>query len=378
MLRALVSLRTLLLGGATAAVVCFSQVAGASALGDLAASMQPGSFAQLTPMTGWNSGSVLSPLSMAGCTSGDYVTSYADKAAWDPTQRRVLFLGQAHGQCYGGEFVIYDDATNAWSVGPWPSGICQNGTSTNPCFDHAYDNNTVNPATGVFYYRDYGSPTVLQYQNGAWSALPKIPAQDMQCCSALEFFPPLNELIFIDGDWGVWAYSLSKGSWTQLANSDVANGTPGLPNLPMAPTSVFAEYNPVQQTLLFGGSTHLYKMNASGQITTLNPAPMTLGPANTVVSVDPVGGKYLVLSGSSMYQYDVTTDTWTQLAIAVPPALMGLGGVGDGLVAADLPTYGVVMYIKYNNASSVVYLYKHSPTPAAAVKPLPPTAVQAK
>ncbi len=354
--------------------------ASASPLSDLAGSMQPGTFAELTSMSGWNSGAILSPSDISGCTSGDYITSYADKAAWDPVSRRVLMLGQAHGVCYGGRFVAYDDASNTWSIQPWPSQICQSGTSSSPCFDHAYDNNTVDPATGRFYYRAYGSSTVLQFQGGSWTSLPSIPMNNLQCCSALEFFPAMGKLIFVDGDWGVWAYNPTAKSWAQMANGDAANNAAGLPNLPMAPTSVFALYNPVQQILLFGGANHLYKMSSSGTITTMKTPPFTVGAANAVISVDPVGGKFLALSGSSMYQYDAGTDTWGQLSITVPATLMGLNGVGDGLVASDVTTYGVVMFIKYNNASSKVYLYKHSasapvqsvPVP---VKPDPPTNV---
>jgi len=78
-----------------------------------------------------------------------------------------------------------------------------------------------------------------------------------------------------------------------------------------------------------------------------------------------------------MYQYDSSSDTWTTLAIALPSVLTSLGGVGDGLVETMVTTYGVIMYTKYSNSSSAVYLYKHSPTPAEKVKPDPPTAVTA-
>ena len=51
----------------------------------------------------------------------------------------------------------------------------------------------------------------------------------------------------------------------------------------------------------------------------------------------------------------------------VPAVLSGLSGYGDGLVAAPISTYGVIMYVKYDFSNSAVYLYKHS----ASETPLP-------
>jgi hypothetical protein len=130
--------------------------------------------------------------------------------------------------------------------------------------------------------------------------------------------------------------------------------------------------------VLFGGGSNLYKINASGQVTTLHSPPVALGVTQAIESYDPVGGKFIVLSGNSMYQYDVSTDTWSQLAISVPQVLTAMLGVGDGLVETPVTSYGVIMYTKYDNSSSAVYLYKHSPTPAVQVKPDPPTSVKAQ
>jgi hypothetical protein len=357
-------------------------ISHASALSDAANSMQPGTFAQVTGMNGWNAGAILSP--GGGCTTSDYITQFADKAAWDPVGQHVYFVGQTHGSCYGGEFVEYTDSNSTWSVGPWPSGICQSGTPSSPCFSHAYGHNTVDPTTGDFYYRQYNSVKFFRFRNGSWSTLPAPSPQSSQCCGALEYFKDMNRLLFLDGDWGLWAFNPSTNAWTQLANTHVANAAPGLPNLDMSSYNNFAVYDPVQKLVLFGGGTNVYAISANGTITTKKAAPVSLGTTQGVVSVDPVGGKYLVLSGSSMYQYDPSADSWTKLAITLPPVFTSLDGVGDGLVAADVTTYGAIMYIKYDMGSSAVYLYKHSPSapvapppapPPAAVKPEPPTNV---
>src|SRR6185503_1481673 len=128
--------------------LALSGSARATQLSETAAGMAPGTFVELTPMNGWNQGGILTPSDIAGCSDGDYITQYSEKAAWDPVGRRLLFVGQSHGNCYGGRFVSYTDATNTWVEEPWVPGICKSGTSSNPCFNHGYDHSTADPATG--------------------------------------------------------------------------------------------------------------------------------------------------------------------------------------------------------------------------------------
>ena len=231
--------------------------ANATALSDVAGSMQPGTFAELPSMSGWNSGSILNPLDVSGCTTGDYITQYAEKAPWDPVNKRMVFVGQTHGSCYAGRFVMYSDSSNSWSQGPWPSGVCQSGTASSPCFSHAFGHNTVDTTTGDFYFRQAYTMKFFRFRGGSWSSIPAPPTQSSQCCGALEYFPDMKRLLYLDGDWGLWAYDPSANSWKQLANASVANATAGLLNLAMPSTVVFSLYNPVQKVVLFGGDTHL-------------------------------------------------------------------------------------------------------------------------
>jgi hypothetical protein len=75
--------------------------------------------------------------------------------------------------------------------------------------------------------------------------------------------------------------------------------------------------------------------------------------------VDPVSGDYLVLRRQSsplFYQYDIAADEWKVLpmypfADANSPDLSA--------VAAPIPEYGVVMFLKYGYEPAEVWLYKH-------------------
>lgn len=374
-MRVFTSLRAIAVLAAAVFAGLGSSVTSAGALRDLATSMPAGSWAELTSMNGWNSGAVL-VASEFGCTSNDYITQYAEKAAWDPVNDRVLFVGQAHGTCYGGRFVMYSESSNSWSKGPWPSGVCQSGTATSPCFSHAYDHNTTDPRNGDMYFRQAFTMRFYRFRSGEWASIPAPPTGGSQCCGALEFFPDMDRLIFIDGDWGVWAFNPSTNAWTAVANTNLTNQVAGLPNVPMISYNNFALYNRVQKTLLFGGGSNLYKMSSSGAITKLRAPPVSLGVTQTVISVDPVSGKHILLTNSATYEYDLPSDTWRTLSTTVPATLKALDGVGDGLVQAPITEYGVIMFIKYDNAGSKVYLYKHSPS-AALQTPSPPTDVTA-
>src|SRR5262249_43509468 len=156
-------------------------------------------------------------------------------------------------------FMMYSESTNTWSYGPYPPVGCQSGTPTNPCFAHGYDHSTVDPATGDFYYRHYNSTKVYRYRGGSWAAIAPIALSSIQCCGALEYFPDMGRLIFVDGDWGVMAYNPSTDSWSRVANGNV-NVVSTLAVLTMSSYNNFAVYNPVAKVVLFGGGKSLYRL----------------------------------------------------------------------------------------------------------------------
>src|SRR3989304_247049 len=78
------------------------------------------------------------------------ILQYASKAKWDPFTKRFLFIGQGHYSSQ--KFISYTEATNTWAEEPRPSWDC----SATGCISHAYEHNTIDPATGNFYYGFYG------------------------------------------------------------------------------------------------------------------------------------------------------------------------------------------------------------------------------
>src|SRR5262245_38171579 len=80
-------------------------------LGTVASSMQPGTWAELTNMNGWKMGAGYVIDERDGTNVNILV--FADKAVWDPVNRRLLFQGGPHQGT--SRAVQYDEQTNAWT-----------------------------------------------------------------------------------------------------------------------------------------------------------------------------------------------------------------------------------------------------------------------
>ncbi len=336
---------------------------GGTVLGDLAAKMPPGTWAELN--TSGFSGAFLET------APGAPITIYADSAAWDPNSRRFLYLGAPHMQPW--KFILYDDLTNMWSSGPLPESCMAIPAG---CIGHGYDHNAINQAAGDFYHRPYNSRNVYQYKGGAWSPLPAISSSVMPVVGitgGLQYFPELGGLVYIQGaDGGVYFLKTGTSQWSSLAQ-----------NLAMGPYHNFIEYNPVHKVMIFGGGnnrTDIYKLDATGTITKMKNAPSGyyIGINSTIVAVDPVSGKFLIFGpDGSFYAYDIITDTW-QLQGGTRPQLV-IPDTNRSAIVSPISTYGVVMFVTYDGPNSKVYLYKHSPMgPPDTTSPAAPTGLQAR
>ena len=310
-------------------------LASGTVLGDLANSMQPGTFKTLQT-NGFSNGAILAPSGPS-----NFITMFSDSAEWDPKYKTVHFIGASHDNSLT-TYVRYADSTNSWATIPTP---IPNGTL------HGYDHNAVNTTTGDFFHRPFNNSTIHKFSpsNGTWSQF-SLPESNFQITGGLEFFPEMNSLVYVDSHIGVWTRHLGTGSWTKRSNA-----------LPMGSYHTFIEYNPVHKVVIFGGGQNnktVYKMDSGGSITRMGDAPVGLGVGTdeSRVSVDPVSGDYIVLkSDRKMYAYNVVKDQWTTLGVTYPS-----GNPAWGTIEASIATYGVIMFIHYDFSNSAVYLYKHS------------------
>jgi hypothetical protein len=319
----------------------------ASVLGDLAASMKAGEWAELS--TG---GFTVSLLTMGD--ESHNIFQYTDDFTWDPVSRQILFVGNPHGPYDApGKFVVYEEATNSWKAQPKNFSV----------FWHAYDHNAINVSRREFYHRHNSDVFRYRIDSKSWDALPDLPSNSV-CCGALEWFPDLDRLVFVGGSNSsgeIMLFNFSTNQWTRHSFRPV-----------LGVYHHFAEYNPVHKVLVFGGGNSnpaVYKMDAAGTVTRLKDAPTgDLGPANTTTTLDPVSGKYLVLDDNgAFYEFDVVNDAWKSLGTWNNVMTGAREGAGH-LPATPISTHGVVMFAYYNYSSSKVWLYKHTEGGTAAEK----------
>jgi hypothetical protein len=337
---------------------------GGSALATLAAQMPPGTWAEL-PTNG------LTNQLLTDIADYSYITQYSEDLAWDPISRQLLFVGGPHtGQV---KFITYNEATNTWRAEPRPSfWNCAANELWGLCRGHAYDHLAINAAAGKLYFRHFNSAVISQYDiaTTAWSRLPDMPANVFApgtCCGALEYFQEMNGLVAVMGAFGeVGLYTPANNQWRQLGSG-----------VPMGGYTNFLEYNPVHKVMIFGGGwgsgsrKALHKLDATGAITRLNDHPFDqLGSSQSIVTVDPVSGRYLVFGKigdqPAFYEYEVTTDSWRLQPASRRPPFFDVGADGPlfGTVATPISTYGVTAFLNYDRDNSKLYLYKHAPLTA--------------
>lgn len=324
-------------------IFALSLAAGAASLGELAAGMSAREWLDITPDTSFGS-------TYIRCPGGGHILQYAEGAAWDPIHKKVLFVGHAHYSCW--RFISYDAATSQWKNEPlagWMSGL-----------GHAYDHNTVNPANGDFFHHKNYTKAVHKYNvsTKSWSKIPDIPDNltgYWACCNGLAYFPEMKGLIMANNG-EIFYYNETLNRWSRSATG-----------LAMGDLNNVAEYNPIHKCVLLGGGngggTSLHKLDQTGKIHSVKTPPTSVGVTVSVLTVDPVGGKYLLFgSNGTLYEYDPVGNNWSTVSTGNKEALF-VHNRGDGAsaaIAVPIPEYGIIMVITWDFWRSKVLLYKHS------------------
>ncbi len=324
-----------------------SQSANSTALGGLAATMAPATWAELK-----TNGLTPTLLQVPSHVQVYNVLEYQNSGIWDPTSRQVLFVGGPHES--QGRFISYDEVTNTWRQEPDPS-------PSYLLYNHTYDHNTINPAAGELYFRPFNKPEIWKYKIEArkWSKLTNIPQRDFNCCGAIQYFPERNGILFV-GTSEIEFYFVERKSWTTPSG-----------NIKTGPYHATAKYSSVDKVLIFGGGSGVstvYKMDASGRVTRMSDSPYPLDSGgHAIFTGDPVTGKFLLFGeNGTFYVYDSVTDRWQSQNQRPPFFDVGPYGPVDSSIAIPISTYGVVMVLTYSPRGPRVFLYRHAASPAVA------------
>lgn len=355
----------------------WATAAQATTLGDAATALSAGEWSAALTTTDFASGAILRPPSTGS------IIEYQDKALWNPINNTVLIFGAAHGNpdTQNQMFAKYTESTNTWVNNlPLPgTGIL------GP--QHHYHHDTIVPATGDLYHRDYNSGVIRKFTHSSqtWSTCTSRPGSQ-QVAGALQYFPDRDSLIFLDGDWGVWELSLAAGNcagaWSQRASTIGGGFSPQLTGLGSYHNQ--AAYSSACSCVILGGggsSTTLYKYNAGGTFGSVATAPVPIAipqaGQGSIFTVDPTTGRILVWSYSNaattMYEYDPSANTWATIVRTSPMFPGPEGGVTE-TVAIPISTYGVIMFVSAGSASGgQIRLYKHAAGTPDTEAPTTPT-----
>ncbi len=339
---------------ATALSLAGPTIAAGSALSDLAATLQPGTWAEL------QTGNIDSALSDTRTGGVGHILPYAEGIRWDPVSKKAYYIG-SDDPGDGRRFVVYSEATNSWSVLPDP----WSGTGV----AHEYDLTDIDVTNRVIYTVLPDGFVGKQYNinTGTFSDMPSFPSMSYSCCEAAVHFPEAGGLLLLNKGT-FYRLSDSSHSWSEFADG------------PTTSYHSVAEYNPTHKVVIFGGgndtSRAFGKVASNGQVTALRTPPIDLESPRVEITTDPATGLYLVLEyGRRFYTYNVQTDTWTaQQTGSIPTAIWATEPDPGQLntLATPIPEYGVIMYTTCMY-DCTVFLYKHADRPTAP--PSAPTGV---
>ena len=326
-------------------ILCFAVASLASTMGDLAASMQPKEWRELTTV-----GFTSNLLWIDSNGGADCVFNYSDDMTWYPGTREIYYIGGSH---YGpGRFIIYNDSANTWRRN-MPS------TAWLDRLGHGYDHNALDQKTGRFYHHEMNGRLVIHRWDinlKRWLSdfLVPLANPDMSCCHGDEIFPEFRQggLIVVNGNLGMVLYmSTTTAKWDTLATG-----------LDMATYHNIAKYDPKHKLVYLGGgngTNTLYKMDTAGTFTKIAAAPIAIGINSSATTVDPVTGDILTIGeDGNFYSYNLESNAWK--TEGAPPT-NSLGGANRlYMVCGPVNTYGVTMWCKYNGGTGKVWLYKNA------------------
>ncbi|QDU98966.1 Kelch repeat-containing protein [Lignipirellula cremea] len=339
------------------AIACGAETErGDSPLAKLAASMPPGSWAEL--QTEMPEGLWRSPLVDGGRNNGGsgglHIAGWTDDAHWDSKTGQFLYMGLRQTR----QFIAYSEEKNAWRV------IELDRDSDNPCFlsrfGHIYSSNGFDPQRSRFYHRynSYsnekkgvdltGGVSYFDTTTEKWTKLPPIPADSTFTGMAIEYFSALDGVLILGPQ--AWFFSNARQKWEPLGPCPV-DGYHSL-----------VRHNPFRNEVLMAGGNHnrrtVARLKADGTIERLKDFPTDLGVQSDKITIDPATGRYLIQAGNKnepkqLYEFDSDQNTYR----IVDAFTAGWPFTRyDMPVCAFIPEYNVSMWAD----SRGMFLYRHA------------------
>jgi len=341
---------------------------GRTELSKLAASMKPGTWAELKVQfpekdivkeyEDWPGHTVKISKSIfkspmvdggrnRGGTGGLHIAGWTDDAFWDSRTGQLLYMGLRQTR----RFVAFSEEDNAWR------SIELDPTGDNPVmlqkFGHIYGTSGFDPVRSRFYhsYRKYrlrgldleGGISHYDVVAGKWTKLPKGIGGSM----SLEYFSAMDGLVILRKK--MVFFSNEQKAWKPLDNGES----------PVDGYHSLFKHNPYCREVLMAGGNQsprtVARLTAEGKIERLKDSPERLSIGSDQVTIDPLSGRYLIAKKKEkrkiLYEFDSRGNRYrlvTPFGEGYPFGKYGMP------VCAAIPEYGVTVWTQGG-----VFLYKH-------------------
>ncbi len=301
---------------------------GKTELSKLAAKMKPGTWAELKTEMPDRLWSAPPP------SKGLHIGTWSDDAHWDSRTGQFFFFGVRQTR----KLVAYSEEKNAWRVIEFEQE--PNAPELKQQFGHQYSKNAFDPDKSRLYTGEHR----YEILTNKWMKIP--PVTPGRAGMVQEYFTAKNGLL-----------SLAKTPAGTIRFFDENSQTwSSLGEIPVHGYHSLARHNPFREEVLFAGgndSQAVVVLPKEGKPKRLKDFPEPLTVRLSILTVDPVSGRYLILvPGKKFYELDSEKNEYRLIDdFTTTPYPFGRY---DAPLVAYIPEYGVTMW-----ADKKVHLYKH-------------------